>query len=207
MPTDAFVQGGSGVIQLHQIPAAQGRAFWPYHEQVLAADLYEAEHPGVTVKRPWENEGQLTARVAKRQVAKAPELELNMDPSRAQPLLDRKRRELAGLLTEHPEYDRLFTALTKEINNLEGCLGRTPTRFKKGTVPKAEDEVSPELVEKLAKFGTLSIEKKRESIEKGKNIDLLALIQRNEKDPELQMMAALRITQLSAAKQEEAVTA
>lgn len=199
---DAFVRGSVGEIQLHQIPAARGRAFWPQHEQKLAADLYETEHPGVTVRRPWESEAEHAARKEKRKPIVLAEPELNMDPARAERELRRRQNEIAGLGTDHPEYDKQFAALVTLIHQLEHILGRTPTPYKKGTVPKKGDDVPPELVEKLAKYKTLRIEKRRESIEKGENVDLLKLIQSNETDPELRMMAERRIVALFEKKQE-----
>ncbi len=197
--SDAFTHGSIGEIALNKIPASRGKAFWPHHEQVLAADLYEVEFPGVTVRRPWETQAEHDARKAKRKPVIVAEPELNMDPARAEPELRRKQAELAGLTTDHPEYEKLFKALVRNIHQLEAILDRAPTRYAMGTVPKKkEDAVPTEHVEALAKYKKLPEAKRREAISKGVNADLLALVRDNETDPALQVLAMQRIVELSA---------
>lgn len=197
--SDAFVHGSIGEIPLAKIPAARGKAFWPHHEQVLAADLYETEFPGVTVIRPWESKEQHEARKALRKPVIVAEPELNMDPARAEPELRRRQIELAGLTIDHPEYEKLFTAQVRNIHQLEHILGRAPTRYAKGTVPKKkEDPVSTEHVEALAKYKKLPEAKRRAAIQNGENPELLALVRDNETEPALQTLAMQRIVELSA---------
>lgn len=197
---DAFVRGGSGVVQLHQIPAAQGRAFWPLSAQIFEADLYESENPDVTVRRPWESEQQHEARLAQRKRTPLAEPKLNMDPARALPELKRRQRELAGLTAEHPEYDKLFTALVGLIHDLERVLDRKPTRYVKGTIPAADgDPISPEMVEKLATYKKLKPEKRQAAIAASENVELLELVRQVEPVAELQALAAQRIEQLRSA--------
>jgi hypothetical protein len=205
--SDSFIRGGSGDIRLDQIPAARGKAFWPLHEQKLAADLYEAEHPEVTVIRPWLSKEEQAAHKAARPVTKLAEPELSMSPDRARRELRLKRAELDTLPLDHPKYEEMFTAAVRVIHQLEDVLGVQRTRFVKGAVPrKADAPVPPEMIEKIAKYKALSTEKRRSSIMKGENIDLLVLVSTVETDPELQMLAMERIGQLGMARKEVPVT-
>lgn len=199
MATAAFVRGNVGVIQIHQIPAARGKAFWPQNEQIFEADLYEEEHPGVTVRRPWESEAQHADRLAKRKPIQVQEPTLNMDPKLAERELTRRQHELAGLTTEHPEYEKLFTAQVNYIHELEAILGRKPTPYTKGVIPKkAEDPIDPELVAKVAAYKALPKAKREASIRAGKNMELLTLIHANETSPDLKQLAIERIGQVAA---------
>jgi hypothetical protein len=202
MPTSAFIHGGIGEIELHMIPAARGKAFWPLHQQKLAADLYEQEHPGVTVKRPWEKEAEHAARMSKRKMPTLAPPELDMDPARAEPELRRRMQELGGLTVDHPEYEKLFKSLVKNIHQLERILGHMPTKFQQGVVPKKkEDDVSPELVQKLAKYTSLKKEEtRRASIAGTEDLDFLALIRDNETNPDLRVLAVQRIEQVVSAE-------
>jgi hypothetical protein len=206
--SDAFVRGGSGDIRFDQLPAAKGRSFFPLHEQKLSADLYEAEHPEVTVIRPWESKEEHEARKEKRKVTKLAEPELQMSPDRARRELRLKTAELQTLPLDHPKYSEMFDAAVRLIHQYEDILNLTHTRYVKGITPKkAEDApVPPELIEKLAQYKKLSTEKRRDSISKGKNIDMLVLVSAHETDAELQQLVTERIGQLAMAKQETVVT-
>lgn len=199
MATAAFVRGNVGVILISQIPAARGKAFWPQNEQVFAADLYEEENPGVTVRRPWENEAEHAARLEKRKPIPVKEPTLNMDPKLAERELVRRQHDLAGLGPDHPQYETLFTATVNYIHELEAILGRKPTQYTKGVVPKkAEDPKDPELVAKVASYKKLPKATREASIKAGKNIELLTLIHDNESSPELKALAIMRIGQVAA---------
>jgi len=199
MATAAFVRGNKGVIPIHQIPAARGKAFWPRNEQEFQADLYEEEHPGVTVRRPWESEPEHDARMKKRKPIKVQEPTLNMDPKLAERELGRRQNDLAGLAPEHPHYETLFTATVNYIHELEAVLGRKPTPYTKGVVPKkAEDPKNPELVAKVAAYKLLPKQKREASIRAGKNIELLTLIHDNEPSLDLKALAIERIGQVAA---------
>jgi len=201
--SDAFVRGGGGEIRLDQLPVAKGKAFWMQHEQSLAAELYETEHPGVTVIRPWETKEQHEARKAKRKPIPMADPDLTMAPDRAQRELRIKRAEIASLPLDHPKYAEMFDADVRYIHQLEDVLGLERTRYVRGTVPKKAGEApSPELIQKVAKYKELSETARRRSIEKGENVELLAMIAAAETDPALQALATERIGQLAMKPQE-----
>lgn len=205
--TPAFVPGGANTtIHVSQLPALKGRAFIPFNEKTLAADLYEQAHPGVTVRRDWEDEAQHAARVAKRKQPTLAEPELNMSPDRAERELKMKRAEIEGLDTKHPEYDRLFGNLAHYINLLEDVAGQKRTAYRRGSdLTRKEDPPPLELVEKLARYQALrKRETKVTSIESGKDVALLELIRQHETDAELQALAVQRINFLRS-QDEDAV--
>lgn len=206
--SDAFVRGGSGDIRLDQIPAAQGKAFWRQHEQMLAADLYEAEHPGVTVRRPWESDQEHAKRKEDRKPIAFAEPELSVPPHTALRELRLARLELEGLPLDHPKYDEMFTAKVRNIHLLEDVLGQTRTRFEKGKAPKKAEAapVSADLVEKLAAYKAVASKDKRlAAIGKSQNLELLVLIRGIETDQELQEAIVKRIGELTMAKRETVV--
>ena len=206
--SDAFIRGGSGDIKFADLPAARGKAFWPLHEKKLAADLYEQEHPGVTVRRDWESDAEHAERKAARPPSTIVEPELSMSPDRARRELRLKLAELHGLPFDHPKYDEQFEAHVRNIHLLQDVLGEKRTRYEKRVPLKKEDgaPLGPGLIEKLAKYKAQSVDGRRKSIEKGQNIELLAMVQGVETDPELQALAVKRIGELGMAKREVPVT-
>ncbi len=205
--SDAFVRGGSGDIKFDQLPAAHGKAFWPLHEKKLAADLYEQEHPGVTVRRDWETDEQHKARKAERPPSSVAEPELSMSPDRARRELRLKLAEFHGLPLDHPKYDEQFDAHVRNIHLLQDVLGEQHTRFERNVQLKkaAETPVAPEMVEKIAKYKALSPGKRRESIAKAQNIELLLMVRDVEPDAEIQALIVARIGELGMAKKETVV--
>lgn len=197
---EAFVQNGVGVVQMSDILSLKDKAFWPLAEKMVAADLHEAKHLGVTVRRDWETIEQHQERVTKRAFTPDPEPTQGMDPERARFELARQQGMLAGLTPEHPDYDKLFDSAVEQIHHLERDCGLAPTRYTKGERPKVKtDVVDPELVEKLSKYLALKVEKRRQSIVATVNADFLELIRDNETDSDLQALAVQRIMQVKAA--------
>lgn len=199
MATDAFIQAGSGEVPISAVLALKAKSFWTLDDKKIEADLYESKHPGVTVKRDWENSAEFAARVKKRdEMPLPPAPTQGMDPARAMPELQREYQFMRGLTIEHPDYEKLFDAHVANIRQLEAICGVKEVEFRKGFVPKKERETAdPAAMEKLARYFTKSLDTRRKSIEATKDVAFLTLIRDTEMDPNLQALAQARITQES----------
>lgn len=200
-----FIPGGGAEVDISAILAPYGKALWTLPEKQARAEIYESEHPGVTVRRDWEKIDEHIKRLKARKLTLLAEPTRNMDPARAERLLRLQRSFLEGLTTDHPEYDRLWKGAVDEIHLLEDVIQVPRTRYARGVVPKKEQDVapSPELMEKLARYSALKPGLRRQSIEQGKNLELLALIRDSELDLEIKTMAVQRIAQLRATAVDE----
>jgi len=201
MASEAFVQGGSGVVPLSVVIAkSPAKAFWTLADKKIAADLYEDKNPGVTVRRDWESEAQHAARAKARETVAVVEPTQGMDPERAKPELLRMQRALQSLSVTHPQYDQLFDAWVAQIHALEDICGLKRTEYKKGQAVKAaaEEDVDPKLTAKLAEYFKRNVETRKASIAKTVDLAFLALIRDTEALPDLQMLAVQRIEQVKA---------
>ena len=130
-----------------------------------------------------------------------------MSPDRARRELRLKLAEFHGLPLDHPHYGEQFDAHVRNIHLLQDVLGEQRTRFEKGVAPKkaADAPVAPEMIEKIAKYKALSPGKRRESIAKAQNIELLLMVRDVETDAETQALIVQKIGELGMAKKETVV--
>lgn len=195
-----FVPGGGAEVEIATVLAPYGRALWTLPEKMARADIYESEHPGVTVRRDWEKVDQHIKRLKERKLTPLAEGTRNMDPARAERLLRLQVGLLQGLTPDHPNYEKLWKGAVDEIHVLEDVMQVPRTKYVKGVVPQKEQDVapSPELMGKLEKYLALKPGLRKQSIEQGQNPALLALIRDSELDLDIKVMAIQRIEQLRA---------
>lgn len=201
--SEAFTQGSIGEVPLSAALALHDKAFWTLSEKMVAADVYERQRPGVTVKRDWETPEQHAARLkARSEEVRPAEPTQGMDPARARPELLRYERQMEGLTIDHPQYEKLFDAWVPQIHMLQDMLGIKRTEYKKGYAPKRkQDVVDKATVAKFAEYRGKQVDTRRRSIEATKDLDdldFLALIRDQETLPDLQALAVQRIEQVKA---------
>lgn len=197
---EGFIRGGTGLVPLANILTPQLSGFSTRAMQEAAARKYEAENPAAIVDRPWETPAEKEARAANRRIDEVARPTSGMDPERAARELRRLNHQLSGLSPDHPEYQKLFTNITREINAREFDCGLEQTKFTLGVQPvKAEEAVSPEAKAKFDAYNALTNKsKKKKALETAMHVETLRLIRATEPDADLALAATLRLEQLTA---------
>lgn len=233
MGTGALIRGGAGSeVKLHDILPSHLQNVSKRAQTEPIAREYEAKNPGCVVVCDWEVISDLDINgdpahgippmppqeraraladraflAQRREAAKkvqgiAPPLR-GGDPERMGEQLARLRNDLAHLETTHPQYERVFTDWTRQINLIEADLGLTLTEFKighKAPIEGLSDEQRKTLKAEVTKYGAMKPKEREKAIAAVTDPILTQFMLDSETDPTLRAQIVGKLAQMAANK-------